>query len=125
MRPAVPSALSPVLYPTAVAQLGGAAKGSATVSVSSTASVSTLVPLCLHVTASLSPRECLSVSTASLSPRTAMAAQVSPAAKAVAALPVLQAGVRSACVVGVSVGGGVAATQVAQGALVRVARQLR
>ncbi|CAI5485360.1 unnamed protein product, partial [Closterium sp. Naga37s-1] len=50
-----------------------------------------------------------------------MAAQVSPAAKAVAALPALPAGARSACVVGVSVGGGVAATQAAQGALVRVA----
>ncbi|CAI5502897.1 unnamed protein product, partial [Closterium sp. Naga37s-1] len=33
---AVPSALTPVLYPTAAAQLGGAAKGGVTVSVSST-----------------------------------------------------------------------------------------
>ncbi|CAI6001888.1 unnamed protein product [Closterium sp. NIES-65] len=56
---------------------------------------------------------------------TAMAAQVSPAAKAVAALPALPAGARSACVVGVSVGGGVAATQAAQGALERVAEQVQ
>ncbi|CAI5485376.1 unnamed protein product [Closterium sp. Naga37s-1] len=78
--PPFPSALTPVLYPTAAAQLGGAAKGGVT---------------------------------------------VSPAAKAVAVLPALPTGARSACVVGVSVGGGVAATQVAQGALVRVVEHVR
>ncbi|CAI7884733.1 unnamed protein product, partial [Closterium sp. NIES-54] len=164
---AVPSALTPVLYPTAAASLGGAAKGGATLSVSSTntlAKINYLIiiisptqPLRL-VKVSLSPPSSASPSipstsssssysptssTSSTSPLslactwvaplpsvwvcrgTAMAAQVSPAAKAVAALPALPAGARSACVVGVSVGGGVAVTQAAQGALVRVAEQVR
>ncbi|CAI5940946.1 unnamed protein product [Closterium sp. NIES-65] len=156
--PPVPSALTPVLYPTAAAQLGGAAKGGATVSVSSTNALAKinyliivlnptqplrLVKVSLSPPSSASPSTSSSTSstsssTSSTSPLslactwvaplpsvwvcrgTAMAAQVSPAAKAVAALPALPAGARSACVVGVSVGGGVAATQAAQGALVRV-----
>ncbi|CAI5502889.1 unnamed protein product [Closterium sp. Naga37s-1] len=93
---------------------------------------STWVPVCpLHVGACLSPPiGCLSVPSTwvpicLLQSGTAMAALVSPAAKAVAALPALPAGQSSACVVGVSVGGGVAATQVAQGALVRVVEHVR
>ncbi|CAI5956452.1 unnamed protein product [Closterium sp. NIES-64] len=163
----VPSALTPVLYPTAAASLCGAAKGGATVSVSSINTLAKINYLIIIlnpiqslrlVKVSLSPPSSASPSipstsssstssstssTSSTSPLslactwvaplpslwvcrgTAMVAQVSPAAKAVAALPAMPAGARSACVVGVRVGGGVAATQAAQGALVRVAGQVR
>ncbi|GJP40694.1 hypothetical protein CLOM_g351 [Closterium sp. NIES-68] len=159
----VPSAFAPVLYPTAAAPLGGAARGGTTLSVSATNALAKVTYLIIVInpsqplrTVKISISTPTSSSSSSTSPTsssspssytpstlalactwtspipsvwacrgTAMAAQVSPAAKAVAALPALPAGVKSACAVGVSVRGGVTGNQAAQGMLIRVAGQDR